>query len=237
MTISPAAISPEELAEMNDMTSREITERVYVWSRDGRLNDLLQKYTDDLTTELLSAVEIAGLYCYLREKGNGHNFAEMVATNSAPGGVTDRELFAGRGTLLDQFGGDEKRVQSLVESAKKNYGFTPNVNDVYDPQLAPATAKGTKGHPDCFVPATGGLSHYRAIARKKGMNVLPGLSSEGQLRIEPGDARERKVRKPGLGENIVRRKLREAIQRDPSLKLKDQRELREKIIDKHALKK
>lgn len=206
------------------------------WTADGTFNRLLEQYRGEMDSDVLSSVENAAFYCWLRENGRTAREADYFASHRAPASMTDRECFAGCGTLLDQFGGDEKRVQNLIESAQKNYGFRPNLNDVYNPTLAPATAKGTKGHPDCFIPATGGLSHIRAVARKKGMNVLPGLSSEGQLRIDPGDAREPKQKQPGLGENIIRRKMREMVKQDPSLKLKNPRELREKIIDKHALK-
>ncbi len=85
--------------------------------------------------------------------------ADMLATRQVPRSSTDRELFAGYGSLADQFEGEESVLEKIVCESRKR-GYNPNPNDLYMPRLAECP-----GDPLAFVPATGGMSHIRKVAR------------------------------------------------------------------------
>ena len=55
-------------------------------------------------------------YEWLRNNGNSHTMAEMMAFRQGPRSMTDREFFEGQGTLAKQFDGDERALDKLVEN-------------------------------------------------------------------------------------------------------------------------
>ena len=83
--------------------------------------------------------------------------ATIISRRSC-GAVTDRELFRGKGTLLDQFGDDaigRKELKEYVANAKQA-GGKPHYTDLYIPGLADFP-----GDPRAFVPASEGRGHIR----------------------------------------------------------------------------
>lgn len=85
--------------------------------------------------------------------------AEILSTRTFPGTNTDRELFADYGTLADQFEGEEQVLEKVISESRKR-GYNPNPNDLYMPRLAECV-----GDPLAFVPATGGRSHIKKVAK------------------------------------------------------------------------
>ena len=71
--------------------------------RSGEFSQLVDKYRDLLDCEICANVTRLGFYLHQRKQGASHNIAAMTAMQAAPGSLTDREFFAGMGTLDQQF--------------------------------------------------------------------------------------------------------------------------------------
>ena len=59
-------------------------------------------------------IHIQAAYEWLRNKGETHRMAEMLAFQEAPRANTDREFFEGLGTLDKQFDYDGKMHEGVV---------------------------------------------------------------------------------------------------------------------------
>lgn len=105
---------------------------------------------------------IQALYEQSRAAGSSHKLAEMLAFQSPPGSLTDREFFSGQGTLADQFKGDEAMLKRLVSTAASN-GRRPQASDVYCSGLARFP-----GDPEAFVPSSGGRNYIRRLSEQRG---------------------------------------------------------------------
>jgi len=107
-------------------------------------------------------IAVQAAYLESRRLGESHSIAEMLALRQLPGVSTDRELFAGRGTLADQFKGEEHVLEQLSRKAAAN-GRKPQYTDLYEPSLA-----AYPGDPEAFIPASGGRSHIAEVCRRRG---------------------------------------------------------------------
>lgn len=76
---------------------------------------------------------------------------------------TDATFTKGRGTLLQQYGGDEVAVNRLVAAAKKQ-GYSPKATDIYEPCLAKRA-----GDPAAFLPSTDSVSKLKRLCAKRGI--------------------------------------------------------------------
>ena len=163
------------------------------------------------------------LYMRLRRTGQSHRFADMIACQAGPGLMTDSVFFSKMPKLQDQFVTDAQREKVL--KIAQSHGYTPNMNDVYEPGLARF-----QGDPEAFVPPTGGRGYIKRLCERRGWEC------DGAVKVKhvmpDKDPMEKSV---PLAENIVKRRMRSAIQQDPSLR-KNQRKLRQSIIDKHGVK-
>ena len=81
------------------------------------------------------------------------------------GTMTDREYFRGQGTLLDQFTGEEHILEAHIKQAKKD-GYTPGINDVYNPMIANKPGDGK-----AFVPPTGGRGHIKRVCQERNQAI------------------------------------------------------------------
>jgi hypothetical protein len=156
------------------------------------------------------------LYLECLANGCTPKLAEMLALQQAPKSQTDVELFRGKGTLADQFRGDEMGLNMRVAVAKR-HGYKPNRHDWYNPALADFA-----GDPKGFVSPTAGRGHMRKVSEQ----------AHEAIRRAADRPRKQKL----LADDIVKRKVAEMVKENPALKLKDQRELREAVIEKHGSK-
>ena len=152
---------------------------------------------------------------------------DMFAARKAPGAVSDREFFAGRGTLEDQYGGEPWYLKKITDTAKR-HGYKPSPNDIYEPQLA-----NFPGDPSAFIPATGGRGHVKKVCERKS-TTCHGLVKHTRRGPEK-DPLAPEHRK-SLGENVIRRLARKKLKSNPELRRLSKRELRERIIHEHAVK-
>ena len=160
-------------------------------------------------------------YEEIRRAGQSHKCAEMFALQQGPALDTDTTFTSGKGTLRDQFDGDEQGLQAVVTAAQRR-GYTPNATDTYEPQLADFV-----GDPRAFVPyATGGKAHVAAVCKEKD------LACHGKVEVK----RERKPppKEIPLAEDLVEQNARRAIEKNPDLAHGNMAELREEMIEKHG---
>jgi len=190
----------------------------------GRFDALYEKYAPESHDIDLrrSALRLA-FYLSQREKGVNHQIAAMTACQAAPRSMTDRELFEGMGPLAKQFEGEEDYLDRIVAGARA-HGHNPGANDVYMSNLARF-----EGDPLAFVPPTGGRGHIRKVCEDRGLPCEGAVNVKGR---EPSE--DPLAKKIPLANSIVAREMNHRIKKDPGLKEKDPRELREAIIDKHG---
>ena len=111
---------------------------------------------------------------------------EILESRQFPGLHTDDTFLSGRGSLSKQLG---TQTQQVVNAAKR-HGYTPGVNDVYEPQLARFP-----GDPRAF------LKHGSARGQVRRVCEAEGMSCSGSVNVKG-----RKVEAPPvpLGDDIVR---------------------------------
>jgi hypothetical protein len=140
----------------------------------------------------------------------------------APHLQTDTTFFRGAGTLLDQCGGDDREAERIARAAIRQ-GYKPSPNDLYLPTLAQRP-----GDPGAFIQREGGRGQIRRFCEETG------ISCQGMVEVQ---APQRELPKPKkLHERTIRRYMRKALEKDPSLAAKKS-ELRQQIIQTHARKK
>lgn len=193
-----------------------------------RRSDLREEFPEGVQsesdTDLMTSFGCSrrALYMKIRRGGASHRFADMVACQRGPGLMTDSVFFAGMPKLGDQFRNDVQ-LAKVLKIAKK-HGYSPNVNDVYEPGLARF-----QGDPEAFVPPSGGRGYIRRLCEKRGW------ACDGAVKVEHRQPLSDPLDKPvKLAEDLVQGHMREAIAKDPGLRKKP-KELREKIIAKHGV--
>jgi putative FmdB family regulatory protein len=93
---------------------------------------------------------------------------------------TAKTFVRNRGTLLDQYGGDEAEVNRLVGEAKKQ-GYEPRATDIYEPCLAKR-----KGDPAAFLPASDPVGALKRVCQKRNIAAEGrGISIKSKPPTEP----------------------------------------------------
>jgi len=150
-------------------------------------------------------------------------FDRMLESKSAPRGMTDSVFLEGRGTLLDQLDGDEEGVEELVRLAKKQ-GYTPSARDVYMDNIAERP-----GDPAAFVNADA-RGHVKRVCEQRGWAIRGAVNVDSrEPESDPWDERK------DLGEDIVREEVARR-RMNPENSARSYGDLREEVIDTHALK-
>lgn len=161
-------------------------------------------------------------YELCRRKGTSHNMAVIFALRHPPGALTDREFLAGRGTLAQQFEGEEHNLNKLVAESKRN-GRTPSPNDVYLPTLA-----NYPGDPLAFVPPDDARGHVKRVCEARGDEC------RGMVKVKAGPPKEPEPGPP-IAQDIIDSEVSSQIRAQPELAGK-RKELAEQFIEQHAPK-
>lgn len=162
-------------------------------------------------------------YHQIVSRGTGPVMAHMLASQQPPVCRTDSELMAGQNKIKDLPDGYR---QMLCRALKKN-GATFSIHDSY--HGGPANFL---GDPECLVGHGHGRSHMKRLCEKRGLKGSGVVDVDGTKCVEQKPLERVHQLHPRIVENIRQR----MIDEDPGLAFQDQRELRESIIDKHALK-
>lgn len=163
-------------------------------------------------------------YVRLRREGKDHRWAEMFASQRAPGAVTDDTFFAGIPRLAEQIGSD-KQVDRYVKAARK-HGYNPSPNDVYQPGLARFP-----GDPEAFVSRTKGRGYIKELCQRRGWGCSGSVNVQA---AEPTSDPYSKANTIPMGKDLVAQYSRELIKQNPDLKTKSRAELRRMVLAKHG---
>lgn len=160
------------------------------------------------------------------ERQSDARLRDMLRSQSAPRCMTDREFFQGIGTLDKQFADDEEGLREVVRIAR-SHGYNPGAHDVYMDNLAQFP-----GDPEAFVTPSGGRGQIKRVCEKRG------VSCHGAVEVKAVAPTRDHVKSPKclLADDIVDDEIKRRVKKDPSLAKKSRAELREQVIDKHALK-
>jgi hypothetical protein len=177
--------------------------------------------------EWISTLVTRGAFYFrARMQGSSDRAAAMYSLQKTAAIDTDDVFFQGAKPLYDQFGSQQALNRTLRESKKR--GFTPDKNAIYYPNLARF-----RGDPEAYVTRAMGRSYIRKLLEKRGWSAEGGVNVKGR---EPeSDPLDAKNCKP-LGEDIIRRRMKEELKNNPELARKNRSELRQAIIDRHGSK-
>lgn len=162
-------------------------------------------------------------YLQMLATGNSVSMAHMLASRQAPRGLTDSVVVGGFQRIKDL--SPEYRDWLCKELKAKGANFSPD--DVYMPSLG---TDPNGADPKAVLSVDNALSRIRKTSEEMGVDTDGVISVKGsQFRKDPPNSRTHK-----LHPRIVERTRQAMIAEDPGLALKDQRELREAIVEKHA---
>ena len=159
-------------------------------------------------------------------KGQSPRMAEMLALQQAPRCMTDDVFLGGVGTLEKQLPNAQHR-EIVMKNAMK-HGYKPKVTDYYLASVARFP-----GDPEAFVNHGQGLWYAKKLLERRGNGA------EGAVTLQTREPEEDPYENPvhRLNPKIVKRKMKQIVEANPALALKDKRELTEAIVDKHGKKK
>jgi len=136
---------------------------------------------------------------------------------------TASAFMAGQKMLGDQFDGNESGLQYRLGEAAKG-GFKPSPNAVYMPSLAQRP-----GDPLAYVPHDDPIGHIKKVCR------LRRHGCEGAVNV-PTPPPDKPPERIPLDEKFIQQTRKKWLKDDPALAMKNPREIRDAIIDKHAYK-
>lgn len=156
-----------------------------------------------------------GFYEIMRERGESHAIAEMLALRQVPGGVSDREFMHGdcNGNQFAQF---PTNGDLLAKKYKQLTGRLPPKGAKYMGSLARFRAD-----PEAWVSSRG---EVKKLCEKRGWGA------DGMVKVKEAQPIG-EVKKVKLADSIVNRRMKEELAKDPR---QDKGELRHKIIQKHG---
>lgn len=206
---------------MSDTTEIEIPHEIFVWHEQGRVTKagsvpILEHY----------------LNCLEANDGNEQLAVQICAYSIGEShmgvGITDNVFLQDQNrhgrSILDRHNGDLRAVERLRKALARN-GYSLKSDDHYIPTVARYF-----GDPAAIVNQTNGLGGLRRSLEDQGRTV------EGEIELKPKENGLPSPVRHKLNPKIVERIRRNLISNNPDLAHKDQRELRESIIDKHGQK-
>ena len=173
------------------------------------------------------------LNCLKANDGNEKMATQLVAyaigESSMGVGITDSVFIQDQNrhgrSILDRHNGDARAVERLRKALAKN-GYTLKSDDHYI-----TTAAQKFGDPAAIVNHTTGLGGLKRRLEDRGQSM------EGEINIKPRENGLPTKIKHQLNPKIVERIRQQRIKENPDLARRNQRELREQIIQDHGTKK
>lgn len=152
---------------------------------------------------------------------------DIIETRQFPGTMSDREFFAGHGTLADQFKGEEKVLEKVVSEARRQ-GYNPNPNDVYVPRLAMSI-----GDPAAFVSPTGGRGQIKKVCQMRDKDCF---EADGKVINRRSRYREPDQTEVKLAPDIAMQAAFMEAKNNPEKRRMKKQDLIAEAIDKHGAK-
>lgn len=165
------------------------------------------------------------VYQILRDNGQSVTMAHMFASRQAPRGLTDCVVMTGQRRIRDL----PPKYRDWLCSELRRKGAVFSTDDVYMPSLG---RDPNGADPNAVIGVDNAMGRIRKVSEEMGVD------SDGVISVKGSKFRKDKPveRVHKLHPRIVERNRQAMIAEDPSLAFKDQRELREAIVDKHASK-
>jgi hypothetical protein len=157
-----------------------------------------------------------------RESKEKHadKWATMLCLQSPPGINTTDTFWAGRKPWHQVFG--EKYANTVKANLAKK-GVNLKAGDEYMPELARFPYD-----PQAVVPFGNARGYMKSLCEKRGW------SADGAVTVQSREP-ESDPHAPGvMGENLVRQKARQMVEKDVSLKKLNRRDLRAKVLEKFS---
>lgn len=161
---------------------------------------------------------VQAFYEQMRRAGQSHLLAEMFALQAPPQSNSDREFLEGH-CNGSQFQNDPKRGNYYAKVAKK--AGVSTTGKVYMPGLA-----AYPGDPQAWV---SDRHDVQKVCEQRGYNC------EGAVKVKSEIKQVQEA--PRLAEDIVQRKVKQYVAKDPAIKKRPKQELREMVIEKHGRRK
>jgi len=173
------------------------------------------------------------LNCLKANDGNERMAVQIVAyavgESSMGVGITDAVFIQDQNrwgrSILDRMGGDHRAVERLRKGLAKN-GYTLKSDDHYI-----TTAAQKAYDPAAIVNHTTGLGGLKRRLEDRGQAM------EGEINLKPRENGLPTPIKHQLNPKIVEQIRQRKIRENPDLARKDQRELRQQIVEQHGTKK
>ena len=172
------------------------------------------------------------LNCLKANDGNEELAAQLCAyacgQSSMGIGITDNVFIQDQNrhgrSILDRHNGDVRAVERLRKALARN-GYSLKSDDHYIPTIARFP-----GDPQAIVNHTNGLGSLKRHLEGQGRTI------EGEIEVKSHENGLPQKVKHKLNPKLTERIRQRMIKENPDLARKDQRELREQIIDKHGVK-
>ena len=161
-------------------------------------------------------------YCVMRLRGESHNMAVMLASQSAPKAETDRELFVGIGSLDKQFDGREVELGHVVKQAKSK-GYNPQPHDMYISSLARYP-----GDPKAFVSPSGGRGQIKEVCENRGWQC------DGSVKVKGRQAEADPLSGARLADDLADQQIASRAINDPAILRASKKEARQQMAIEHG---
>lgn len=203
--------------------------------------ELMKEFTD-VSAEVLSRcgemvmegggyVSRGAIYIRVRREDAreaGDRWATMLCLQAPPGVRTTDTFWAGRRPWYEVYGDpDSKQNNTYVNRVKKELakrGVNLKAGDEYMPELARFV-----GDPEAVVPFGNARGYIKSLCERRGW------AAEGAVEVKHREPDKDPLADENcipMGEDLIRRKGKLLVQKDPSLKKLSRKELREKVLAK-----
>lgn len=202
--------------------------------------EMMKEYTDvnpevlarcmEFVSEGGGVVTRGAIYLRIRheDKKAGDKWAAMLALQAPPGVQTTDTFWAGRKSWVDVFG---ERYANTVKEGFARKGINIPSNAEYMPELVRPGYGPKNPDPEAIVPFGGGRSYIKRICEQRGWSCHGAVNVEEREPDSDPLAPENCV---ALAPNIIRKKMKEMVKQNPSLKRVPRQALRERVLAKYG---
>jgi hypothetical protein len=194
--------------------------------------ELMREYKD-VSSEVLArcgeavwenggTVTRGALYVRIRREDRNccDRWATMLCLQAPPGIQTSDTFWAGR-KRWDEVFGEEYAATIKAKLARNGVNILPNQE--YMPELARY-----QGDPEAVVPFNGARSYMKKLCEKRGW------AAEGSISVDHRQPDADPYEQTPLAEDLIRRKGKDMVKKNPELKRLSRQDLRAVVLAKHG---
>lgn len=235
-----------DLARSADMTLDKFFQENEDWRPFADLvaypplpEELMQEFSDVSSEVLARCMEVVregggevtrgAIYVRIRrekeERGqNADKWATLLCLNQFPGIRTTDTFWAGRKTWVEVYG--ESYANNVKRNlAKKGINLLPGQE--YMPELVRPGYGPHNPDPEAVVSFNNARGYIKSLCEKRGW------ASEGAVEVKSREPEQDPYENaPAMGEDLIRQKGRQMVEKNPQLRKLPRRELREKVLER-----